>query len=290
MATMDYHAPRSLSDAVGLLAKAGKGARILAGGTDLLVQLRAGRIEPRGVIDIKHISELREIRADKQGFYIGAAVTGAEMGEHAALKKAWLGVVEAMNLIGSTQVQSRATAGGNLCNASPAADSVPAMIAAGTSCIIAHPGGSKEIPVEDFVKSPGQNCLDTGELLVGFCLPARPARASDAYLRMIPRTEMDIAIVGAGVSLVLDADGICSAARVGLGAVAPTPLLVQSAGAALQGTPVDDAAIARAIEAARAACRPIDDKRGTAEYRVHVAGVLVGRAARIALQRIRNEQ
>jgi carbon-monoxide dehydrogenase medium subunit len=191
-------------------------------------------------------------------------------------------------LIGSTQVQGRATPGGNLCNASPAADSVPAMIAADALCVIAHPGGRREVPVESFVTAPGRNCLRPGEMLVGFRLPLRPPRSSGAYLRLIPRTEMDIAVVGAAVSLTLDSDGVCSASRVALGAVAPTPLLVLDAGAALRGSRIDDAAIARAADAARAACRPIDDKRGTVGYRIHVAGVLVQRAIRIALQRIGN--
>jgi carbon-monoxide dehydrogenase medium subunit len=288
MTTMEYHAPRNIDEAVGLLARTGQRPRVLAGGTDLLVQMRAGRVEPGLLVDVKHIAEMRVIKVDAKGFHIGAAVTGAEMGEHEALQRAWPGVVEATNLIGSTQVQGRATPGGNLCNASPAADSVPAMIAAGAVCIVAHAGGRKEVPVENFVTSPGRNCLGTGEMLVAFRLPARPARSSDAYLRLIPRTEMDIAVVGAGVNLTLNSDGVCSDARVGLGAVAPTPLLVAAAGAALKGTKVDDAALAKAADAARAACKPIDDKRGTSQYRIHVAGVLVQRAARIALERIRN--
>ena len=285
---MDYHAPDTIDDAVDLLTHTTQRPRVLAGGTDLLVQMRSGRVEPGLIVDVKHIAELREIKQDANGFQIGAAVTGAEMGEHQALRRAWPGVVEATNLIGSTQVQGRATPGGNLCNASPAADSVPAMIAASAVCIVAHKGGRKEIPVKDFVVAPGRNCLGPGELLVAFRLPPRPPRSLDAYLRLIPRTEMDIAVVGAGVSLTLGPDGLCTAANVGIGAVAPTPLLVPDAGAALIGTKVDDAALANAAAAARAACKPIDDKRGTVDYRIHVAGVLVQRAARIALNRIRN--
>jgi carbon-monoxide dehydrogenase medium subunit len=285
---MEYFAPRTVNEAVQVLSRADGKARVLAGGTDLLVQMRAGRVEPSLLVDVKWIEEMREIKQDAEGFQIGAAVTAAEIAEHKSLKHAWPGVVEATNLIGSTQIQGRATPGGNLCNASPAADSVPAMIAAGVVCITADARGRKEFPVENFATGPGQNCLGKGELLVAFRLPKRPPRSSDAYLRLIPRTEMDIAVVGAGVSLTLGADGICTAARVSIGAVAPTALLVPEASAALEGTAVDDTALAKAAAAARAACKPIDDKRSTVAHRTHVAGVLVQRAARIAFERARN--
>ncbi len=282
---MRYEAPDSLEAAASLLAGESGEARVLAGGTDLLVQLRAGMVEPDLVVDIKKISEVRDITEEDGGFRVGAAVTGAELGEHEAVKSAWPGVVEAVELIGSTQVQGRATAGGNLCNASPAADSVPAMIAAGATVSIAGPDGRREAPVEDIVTGPGQTSLAKGEIVVSFKLPARPDNSGDAYLRMIPRTEMDIAVVGVGVSLTLDGDGTCTDARVGLGAVAPTPLLVPEAAAALIGTKVDDGALENLAAAASAACNPIDDKRGTIEYRTKVAGVLARRAALIAVER-----
>ncbi len=282
---MRYEAPDSLEAAASLLAGESGVARVLAGGTDLLVQLRAGMVEPDLVVDIKKIDEVRAISEEDGGFRIGAAVTGAELGENEAVKAAWPGVVEAVELIGSTQVQGRATAGGNLCNASPAADSVPAMIAAGATVSIAGPNGRREAPVEDIVTGPGQTSLEKGEIVVSFKLPARPANSGDAYLRMIPRTEMDIAIVGVGVSLTLDGDGTCTDARVGLGAVAPTPLLVPDAAAALIGTKVDEAALENLAAATSAACDPIDDKRGTIEYRTKVAGVLARRAALIAVER-----
>ena len=190
--------------------------------------------------------------------------------------------------MGSTQIQSRASLGGNLCNASPAADSVPAMIAAEAVCTIAGPDGRREAPVGEVATGPGQTSLGPAELVVDIRLPARPANSSDAYLRFIPRTEMDIAVVGAGVSLTLDEDGACTVARVALGAVAPTVLLVEEAGAALVGGPIDDEALERLAAAASAACRPIDDKRGTIEYRTKVAGVLARRAAAIALERARS--
>jgi CO/xanthine dehydrogenase FAD-binding subunit len=244
-------------------------------------------IAPQVVVDLKAIPQLRGIAADAGGFRVGAATSCAEIGEHPALGKAWPGVVEALQLIGSTQIQGRATAGGNLCNASPAADSVPAMIAAGVLCQVAGPGGEREVPVENIVTGPGKTSLARGELVVGFRLPQPKAHQGDAYLRLIPRTEMDIAVVGVGVALALDDAGVCTHARVALGAVAPTPLLVADSAKALIGTRVDAAALERLAAAASAACKPIDDKRGTIAYRVKVAGVLARRAAQIALERAR---
>ena len=282
---MRYEAPDSVEGAVSLLAGGGPRGRVLAGGTDLLVQLRSGLIAPDVIIDIKGIRETREIREDDGAFVIGAAVTGADLGEHAASKAAWPGVIEAAELIGSTQIQGRASLAGNLCNASPAADTVPALIAAAARCLIAGPEGMRNVPVGDVCTAPGQLSLGDGEFVVTIELPKPPPRSADAYLRFIPRTEMDIAVVGAGVSLTLDEDGRCTAARIALGAVAPTAILVEEAGAALVGTDCGDAAIEAMAATARAACRPIDDKRGTAEYRTKVAGVLAARATRIARER-----
>ena len=284
---MRYEAPSSLDQAVALLAKETGEARVLAGGTDLLVQMRTDLVDPVLVVDIKGIAELRQIKEENGGFRIGAAVTGAELKEHPKLKSVWPGIVEAANLIGSTQIQGRATMGGNLCNGSPAADSVPALIAAGAKASIVGPKGRRDVPVEDVMLAPRKLCLAKGEIIASFLLPAKPARTGEAYLRFIPRTEMDIAVVGAGVCLTLDASGKCTAARVSLGAVAPRPLLVAPAAAALIGSKVDDAALQKLDAAARAACQPIDDKRGTKEYRIKVAGVLARRAAQIALERAR---
>ncbi len=284
---MRYEAPESVDAAVGLLAGAPGQVRVLAGGTDLLVQLRAGLIEPDLVVDVKKIPELRQISAENGGFRIGAAVSGAELGEHPGVKKLWPGVVEAVELIGSTQIQGRATMAGNLCNASPAADSVPALIAAGATVSVAGPKGRRDVAVRDICTGPGKTSLAKGELVVSILLPGRPPRSGDAYLRFIPRTEMDIAVVGAGVSLSLDERGICRTARLALGAVAARPLAVAEGGAALIGTPVDEPALARLAATASAACQPIDDKRGTIEYRIRVAGVLARRAAQIALERAR---
>ena len=285
MAEIQFAAPKTVREAVKTLANAKGKARVLAGGTDLLVQLRAGFIRPPLIVDLKHIPELRQIKNEKNGFRIGAAVSGAELGANRAVCKAWPGVVEGLELIGSTQIQGRASLGGNLCNGSPAADSVPGMIAAGATCKIAGPKGTRTAKVEDIVTGPGKASLKKGEFIVSFLLPKRPRRSGDAYLRFIPRTEMDIAVVGAGVSLTLDSKGVCTDARVSLGAVAPKPLLVKAAAKALIGTAVDDDALEAMAAACRDACNPIDDKRGTVAYRTKVAGVLAQRAARIALER-----
>ena len=284
---MRYEAPETIEKATALLAGTSE-ARILAGGTDLLVQMRADVVDPSLIVDIKRIAETRAVAEEAGGWRIGAAVTGAELKEHAALKKAWPGVVEAANLIGSTQVQGRATLGGNLCNGSPAADSVPALIAAGAVAVLAGPQGRRELPVEDVMLGPRKLALGKGEFVVSFRLPPRPPRSSDAYLRFIPRTEMDIAVVGAGVSLTVDAGGTITAARVSLGAVAPRVLLVREAAQAIVGSRLERGAQDRLEAAARAACAPIDDKRGTIEFRIQVAGVLARRAALIALDRARS--
>jgi aerobic carbon-monoxide dehydrogenase medium subunit len=285
---MRYEAPETVESAAALLAGANGEARVLAGGTDLLVQMRSDVVDPALIVDIKRIAETRRVTEEKGGWRIGAAVTGAELKEHARLKQVWPGVVEAANLIGSTQVQGRATLGGNLCNGSPAADSVPALIAAGAVATIAGPKGRRDLPVEDVMLGPRKLALTNGEFVVSFLLPPRPPRSSDAYLRFIPRTEMDIAVVGAGVSLTADQAGTITAARVSLGAVAPRVLLVPAAAAAIIGSRLDRAAQDRLEAAARAACSPIDDKRGTVEFRIQVAGVLTRRAALIALDRVRS--
>ena len=284
---MRYEAPNSLDQAVALLAAEPGEARVLAGGTDLLVQMKTDLIEPALLVDIKGIPETRQIVEEGGGFRVGAAVTGAELKEHPKLSTAWPGVVEAANLIGSTQIQGRATMGGNLCNGSPAADSVPALIAAGAKASIIGPKGRRDMPVEDVMVGPRRLALAKGEIIISFLLPPKPAGMGDAYLRFIPRTEMDIAVVGCGICLTLDGSGICTAARVSLGAVAPRPLLVADAAKALIGSKVDEAALQKLEAAAQAACQPIDDKRGTREYRIKVAGVLARRTAQIALDRAR---
>ncbi len=280
---MRYEAPETLDAAVALLVRAGGPAKVLAGGTDLLVQMKGGTQEPDLVVDIKRIAGMREIKAENGGFRIGAAVPSIALGEHQALVAAWPGVVEAARLIGSTQVQGRATVVGNLCNASPAADSVPAMMAADAVARIVGPNGTRELPVGEIATGPGKTSLAKGEIVASIFLPARPKQAGDAYLRFIPRTEMDIAVVGCGVSLTLDASGAIASAKICLGAVAPTQVLVDPS--CIVGSKLDDAALAKLDAAARAMCKPIDDKRGTIVFRTKVAGVLARRTAKIAFDR-----
>lgn len=282
---MQYEAPTSVKEACSLLAKVKGKAFVLAGGTDLLVRMKGEFIEPDLIVDLKRIAEMREIRKSANGFEIGAAVSCAEMGEHAALKKAWPGVVEAANLIGSKQIQSRCTAAGNLCNASPAADSVPALVAAGAQALIAGGHKKRTVPVEQIPTGPGRTSLAASEIVEAILLPSPQPRTGDAYLRFIPRSEMDIAVVSAGVCLTLDAKGKVQSARVALGAVAPTVLLVPSAAEAIIGSALDDAALDRLVAACSAAAKPISDKRGTVEFRTKVAGVLARRAAKIAYKR-----
>jgi CO/xanthine dehydrogenase FAD-binding subunit len=280
-----YTAPTTVEEAFRALAGAPGIAKVLSGGTDLLVALRSGRAKPDLIVDIKKIPEVSGIRERDGAFVIGAATPAAVIGECHALRQAWPGVVEATNLIGSTQIQGRATLAGNLCNASPAADSVPALIAARATCVVAGANGRREVPVESIVTGPGRTSLGRGEFVVAFQLPKPAPRSADAYLRFIPRTEMDIAVVGAGVSVTLDPGGVCTDARVVLGAVAPTALLVADAAAALIGRTLDAAALDGLDQAAQRACKPIDDKRGTIEYRIKVAGVMARRAATIAYER-----
>lgn len=280
-----YHAPATVEQAVALLA-GDPAARVLAGGTDLIVQMRSGRAAPGAIVDIKRVAGLSGVRRSAGGgFVIGAATPCTALKDDAALSAAWPGVVEAAWLIGSVQVRGRATVAGNLCNASPAADAVPALIAAGAMAIIVGPAGQREVPVEAVPTGPGTTTLLPGEFVTEIRLPPAPAGSGNAYLRAIPRTEMDIAVAGAGVSLVLDGEGICTSARVAIGAVAPTALLVAEAGAALVGSRLDEAALAAMVAAVRAACRPIDDKRGTVAYRIHMAGILAERTVAIARDR-----
>jgi len=281
---MRYEAPKTTKDAATFLKKEKGAAFILAGGTDLLVKMKLGMTEPDLVVDIKKIPAMNAVSHSATGSKIGGAVSGAELGEHKGLCKAWPGVVEATNLIGSDQIQSRATMVGNLCNASPAADSVPAMIAAGAKAIVVGSTKRRTVPIEKIVTGPGQTSLADDEVIEAITLPKRGKKAGDAYLRFIPRTEMDIAVVSAGVNLTLER-GVVKTARICLGAVAPTAILVPAAAKAIIGTKLDVEALEKLAAACSAACNPIDDKRGTIEYRVRVAGVLAKRATKIAFQR-----
>lgn len=283
---MRYFAPTTVEEAVGLLAES-PGRKVFAGATDVIPQMRAGRPEPEGLIDLKHIDRLIGVRKTATGWVIGAATPTSQLTRNAELVAEFPGLCEGAGLIGSDQVQNRSSLGGNLCNASPAADSVPAMVVNGMRAVIASGGGTRTIAVQDVPAGPGRTSLAPGEFIIEFELDSAPANTGDAYLRLIPRTEMDIAVVGVGARVTLDASGTCTGATIALGAVAPTVVRVPDAEAALVGSSID-AALDAVAAAASAACNPIDDKRGTVAYRRHVAGVLAKRAVTIAAERARN--
>jgi carbon-monoxide dehydrogenase medium subunit len=285
MPRVSYTAPSTVDEAVKALAGATGLTKVLSGGTDLLVQLKSGRLKPDLIVDTKRIPGLIGIREEGDYFVIGAATPGIMLSGDERLEHAWPGIVEGVDLIGSMQIQGRCSIAGNLCNASPAADGVPAVIAARGIAVVAGPSGRREVPVENIVVGPGRTSLEKGEFVVEFKIPRPQPRQCDAYLRFIPRTEMDIAVVGCAVNVTLAADGTCTDARVVLGAVAPTQLIVAGAAEALIGHKLDETTLQRLDSAAQAACRPITDKRGTIEYRTKVAGVLARRAAAIAFDR-----
>ena len=289
MSDTQYLAAKTIDEAVQAHNQANGTARFLAGGTDLLVQIRSGIKKPNLVIDVKKIVELNSIdEISENEFVIGASVSGANLNRNKKFSSLWPGVLEAFRLIGSEQIQGRASLGGNLCNGSPAGDSVPALIAAGCLAVIAGPDGRKELPIEEFHAGPGRTILKNGEMLVSLKFPKREKNSADAYLRMTPRTEMDIAVVGCGVNITLDND-ICTSARVSLGAVAPTPLLIKEASEIMTGTNLNDEVLEKVSKLCMDSCNPIDDKRGTIEYRTKVAGVLFKRATLIAIDRIKGK-
>jgi CO/xanthine dehydrogenase FAD-binding subunit len=285
---INYEVPTTVAQAVTMLKRHGDKARPFVGGTDLMIQMRAGVRRPEYVVDLKHIKELRQIKFDaKKGLRLGAAVPCIEVYESESMRKNYPGLTEAAHLIGSLQIQNRASVGGNLCNGSPAADTTPALIALGAKAVISG-GKTRQVAVEDFVVSPGRTVLKPNEILVEFLIPAPKPHSADAYLRFIPRNEMDIAVVGVGTSLTLDGD-VVKAARIGLGAVGPTPIFAKKAADSLIGKTLDNAAIEAAAQLAIEAATPIDDMRGTAEFRKHVTGVLTRRTIQIAAERARNK-
>lgn len=287
MQWFEYARPGTVGEAVRLLSEHGEKACVLAGGTDILVQLRGGFRTAEWVIDVKEIPALDEIAWDEaSGLTIGAAAPCYRIYENEDVKKHYPGLIDVASLIGGTQIQGRASLGGNLCNAAPSADAVPIMIALEASCRIAGPNGERTVAVEDFCTAPGKNVLAAGELLVSLHFPAPKANSGAHYLRFIPRNEMDIAVGGAGVSVVLD-NGNFASARVALASVAPTPLFVKQAGDALAGQPVNDESIQRAADIAKQAAKPIDDMRGTVRYRKHLCEVLTRRALHVAVERAR---
>ncbi|MCX6612735.1 MAG: xanthine dehydrogenase family protein subunit M [Acidobacteria bacterium] len=289
MKWFDYKAPTTLAGTLADL-NGHPGAYLLAGGTDLLVQLRAGRKETDLVIDIKRVPELNEISFDPStGLTLGAAVNWADIQEHPDVKRHYPSLAEVSSIIGGTQIQGRASLGGNLCNAAPSADSIPLLIALGARCRIASVNGEREIAVEDVCIAPGKNSLKPGDLLVSVHFPAPKPSSGAQYLRFIPRNEMDIAVAGAGASVVLN-NGIFAEARIALASVAPTPLFVQAAGDSLKGKPVNEESIEAAAEIAKQAAQPISDMRGTAEYRRHLCAVLTRRALQAAVKQAKELQ
>ncbi|MCZ6842470.1 MAG: xanthine dehydrogenase family protein subunit M [SAR324 cluster bacterium] len=285
---MEFSAPATLDEALGLLAGTGDQTGVLAGGTDLIIQHRSGHRDIGHMIDIKKIPELNVLDFDpKTGLRLGAAVACDDLGAFAPAQKHYPGLVEGAELIGSTQIQSRASVGGNVCNGSPAADTICPPIVLEAVCVVRGKDGEREVAAIDFMTGPGQTALQQGELLVEFRIPPPPPRSSDAYLRFIPRNEMDIAVASAAVAITLADDGkTCASAKIAIGAVGPTPILVEEAAAALEGRELVNAALEAAGKASSAAAKPITDLRGTVEYRVHMAGVLTRRAASMALERI----
>lgn len=289
MRDFSYIAANTIPEAVALLDEKGENARILAGGTDLIVQVREARRDVDWIIDIKSIPEVNALdyNADT-GLVLGAAVECYKIYADDAVCNAYPGLIDATKIIGGTAIQGRAAVGGNLCNASPAADGIPPLIVLNATCVIAGPNGERELPVEAFCTAPGQTVLKNGEMLVSIKIPAPESNSSSYYLRFIPRNEMDIAVVGAGASVVLDdTKQTIVSARIALAAVAPTPLFAEEASARLAGREISDAAIDEAAEAAKAIARPISDMRGTAEQRTHLVGVLTRRALNGAIQRVR---
>ena len=286
MKWIDFASPTSVDEAVGLLAKNGEKARVLAGGTDLIVHMRGAALQPDLVVDAKSIPELMELTySPQEGLTIGAALPCYRMYQNAEVAAAYPGVIDAASLIGGIQIQGRASFGGNLCNSVPSADTIPPMIAHSAVCNIAGPGGTRQVAVEDFCTAPRKNVLGPGEMLVSIHFPPPPPNFGARYIRFIPRNEMDIAVVGVGASVVLD-NGTIKSARVSLAAVAPRPLVVQGAADALVGKSADDEdAINAAGQAAKEASKPINDMRGTIEYRKHLCDVLTRRALKAAITR-----
>ena len=291
MQDFDYIAPEKIEDVIALLAGRGDDARILSGGTDLLVQLREGRKQARLVVDIKQVPEVNVLSFDPNtGLHIGAAVPCWRIADDDEICHRYPGLIDGIAIIGGMQIQGRATVGGNVCNSSPAADSIPALIVHEAVCEIAGPDGARLVPIEKFCTAPGKNVLKRGEFLVAMRVPPPPKGFGARYLRFIPRNEMDIAVVGAGASLVLDEDGrTIRRARLALGAVAPTPLLLAEAGRALVGREASDETFRQAALLAREAARPITDMRGSISQRTHLAGVLARRALEGAFERASEE-
>ena len=289
MEPFEFVTPSSIDEAVKVLASNGDKAQMIAGGTDILVQMRAGRRTPSVVVDVKSIPELNALSYDaSKGLTLGAAVPCYKIYQDNTLADAYPGLIDTAWLIGGIQIQGRASIGGNVCNAAPSGDSIPAVIALNGVCNIAGPNGTRELPAEDFCTAPGVNALQNGEMLVSISFPAPVAHSGANYQRFIPRNEMDIAVVGVGSSVVLDASGQnFVSARIALASVAPTPVFAKEAGDSLAGKAVSEEAIQQASELAMAAAKPISDMRGTIRQRTHLIGVFTRRTLNNAIERAR---
>ncbi len=289
MRDFEYEAPTTLAQALELMS-AGPPARPLAGGTDLIDHVRTGRLSPDLLVDVKKLPELNILEFSPEGLRLGAAVPCYKLHGDERIRKSYSAISDSAHIIGGVQIQSRASIGGNVCTSGPAADSIPSLIALGAVVVMAGAGGQRrELPIEQFCTGPGQNVLQAGELVVEFRLPAPAANSGSHYRRFIPRNEMDIAVVGVGAAVTLDeSQTSIVSARIGVGAVAPTPLFAQAASDLLAGRPADESAFKAAAAAVVEIISPITDMRGTQEFRRHVTGVLVERVLAEAVARARN--
>jgi aerobic carbon-monoxide dehydrogenase medium subunit len=276
--------PRSVDEALRVLSERGSEAKLLAGGTDLLPQLKNGLLKPAWVVDLSGVERVRTLRSDSGGLRVGAAVSARTLERDATTQKTYTSLAESGALVGSVQIRNLATLGGNLCNAAPSADMAPPLLALDAEAVIAGPRGERRVPITDFFTGVRRTVLSPDEILLEIVIPAPGPRSGGHYLRHTPRRELDIAVVGVASQLTLS-NGVCSKARIALAAVAPVPLRAREAEQLLEGKPVTPEGIERAAEVAVGAARPISDQRGSADYRLHLVRVLTRRTLRTALAR-----
>lgn len=280
MRDFEYYSPPALKDALALLERYGEQARALAGGTDLIVQMKSGKVRPAAVVDVKNLAELKRLEwKNKDTLFIGAAVPLSRVAAWPELRTSFGMLYDACSMIGSFQLRNRGTVGGNVCNAAPSADSIPPLLCLNARAVIASSNGMRILPLDGFFRGPGKTVLASNELLLGIEVPVPPARSAGAYLRHTPRVDMDIAVVGAAAFLVLEDKGhVCREARIALGAVAPTSIRVPAAEAVLKGKTVTEQTIAEAAAKAAESAKPISDVRGSADYRQELVKILTTRA------------
>ena len=282
---MIFAKPSTEQEAVNLLNEAQGITRILGGGTDVLVQMKSGITEPELIVDIKKIPGIKQIKKINGGYEIGAAVSGFDFNNYPGLKEFTPGIAEAFDLIGSSQIQGRCTLAGNLCNASPAADTIPALSVSNCIVKIVGPNGLREDLVKNVPIGPGKNSLKKGEFIKSILIPNRPDYSSDSYIRFTPRSEMDIAVVSAACFITLDKNKIIKDLKISLGAVGPTVIDIRGLDTIVKNSVLEDELLSKISTICSKSCDPIDDKRGTIEFRSHVAGVLSKRAIILAHKR-----